>query len=108
RTGVRSYVAPLVVIDSYRTRTAAYADSHLPINPGTDASLTLGVMHVIIKENLHDAEYVSRHTLGFDALQAKVQEYPPEKVAKWTGISAADIQKLAREYATVRPAVIRM
>ncbi|OLE14801.1 MAG: molybdopterin oxidoreductase [Acidobacteria bacterium 13_1_20CM_4_56_7] len=100
--------ANLVVIDPYRTRTAACADWHLPINPGTDAALALGVMHVIIKENLHDAEYVSRHTLGFDALQAKVREYPPEKVAKWTGISAADIQKLAREYATVRPAVIRM
>ena len=100
--------AKLIVIDPYRTRTAACADWHLPINPGTDVALALGMMHVIIKENLHDADYVARHTLGFDALRAKVQEYPPEKVAKWTGISAADIQKLAREYATVRPAVIRM
>jgi anaerobic selenocysteine-containing dehydrogenase len=100
--------AKLVVIDPYRTRTAACADWHLPVNPGTDVALALGMMHVIINENLHDGDYVSRHTLGFDQLRARVQDYPPDKVAHWTGISAADIQKLAREYATVRPAVIRM
>lgn len=100
--------AKLVVIDPYRTRTAACADWHLPINPGTDVALALSMMHVIINQNLHDADYVSRHTLGFDDLRAKVQEYPPEKVAGWTGISAADIRKLALEYVTTRPAVIRM
>jgi anaerobic selenocysteine-containing dehydrogenase len=100
--------AKLVVIDPYRTRTVACADWHLPINPGTDVALALAMMHVIINENLHDADYVSQHTQGFDDLRARVQEYPPEKVASWTGISASDIRKLAREYATVRPAVIRM
>ncbi len=100
--------AKLAVIDPYRTRTAACADWYLPINPGTDAALALGMMHVIIKENLYDADYVSRHTLGFDDLREKVVAYPPERVAQWTGISAADIVKLAREYATVRPAVIRL
>jgi anaerobic selenocysteine-containing dehydrogenase len=100
--------AKLVVIDPYRTRTAACADWHLPINPGTDVALALAMMHVIIKEKLHDADYVAQYALGFDDLRAKVQEYPPEKVASWTGISAADIRKLSYEYATVRPAVIRM
>jgi anaerobic selenocysteine-containing dehydrogenase len=100
--------AKLVVIDPYRTRTAACADWHLPINPGTDVALALAMMHVIINDNLHDADYVAQYTLGFDDLRAKVQEYPPEKVASWTGISAADIRKLAHEYVTVRPAVIRM
>ena len=100
--------AKLVVIDPYRTRTAACADWYLPINPGTDAALALGMMHVIINEGLHDADYVARYTLGFDQLREKVQEYPPERVAKWTGIAAADIVKLAREYATTRPAVIRL
>src|ERR1700686_218025 len=90
--------AKLIVIDPYRTRTAACADWHLPVNPGTDVALALGMMHVIIKENLHDADYVARYALGFDQLRAKVQEYSPEKVAQWTGISTADIQKLAREY----------
>jgi anaerobic selenocysteine-containing dehydrogenase len=100
--------AKLIVIDPYRTRTAECADWYVPINPGTDAALALGMMHVIIGENLHDSDYVSKHTLGFEQLGEKVKEYPPERVAQWTGISADDIRKLAREYATVRPAVIRL
>jgi molybdopterin guanine dinucleotide-containing S/N-oxide reductase-like protein len=100
--------AKLVVIDPYRTRTAKLADWYLPINPGTDAALFLGLMHVIINESLFDAGYVSRCTVGFEELKARAQEYPPEKVAHWTGISADDIRKLAREYATGRPSVIRV
>ena len=100
--------AKLVVIDPYRTRTAACADWYLPINPGTDAALALAMMHVIIGENLHDADYLSKHTLGFEQLREKVKEYPPQRAAQWTGISPDDIRKLAREYATTRPAVIRL
>ncbi len=100
--------ARLVVIDPYLTRTARCADWHLPINLGTDAALALGMMHVIINENLYDAEYVSRHTLGFEELRKRVQEYPPQQVARWTGIAAEDVVKLAREYATTRPAAIRL
>jgi molybdopterin guanine dinucleotide-containing S/N-oxide reductase-like protein len=100
--------AKLVVIDPYRTRTAACADWYLPINPGTDAALALAMMHVIIGEELHDADYVAKYTLGFDQLCEKVKAYSPERAARWTGISADDIRKLAREYATVRPSVIRV
>ena len=100
--------ARLIVIDPYRTRTARCADWYLPINPGTDVALALAMMHVIINEKLHDGEYVAQYTLGFDQLRERVQEYPPEKVARWTGIGADDIRKLAREYAKVRPAVIRV
>ena len=100
--------AKLVVIDPYRTRTAACADWYLPINPGTDAALALGMMHVIIGEKLYDADYVERYTVGFEQLCDKVRQYTPECVAKWTGIAASDIVKLAREYATTHPAVIRL
>ena len=100
--------AKLVVIDPYKTRTARCADWYLPINPGTDVALALAMMHVIINENRHDADYVARHTVGFEDLKQRVQEYPPERVAEWTGISPDDIRKLAREYATVRPAAIRV
>jgi anaerobic selenocysteine-containing dehydrogenase len=100
--------AKLVVIDPYRTRTAACADWYLPINPGTDGALALAMMRVIIGEGLHDADYVAKYTLGFDQLREKVKSYPPERVAQWTGITADDIRKLAREYATVRPSVIRL
>ena len=98
----------LVVIDPYRTRTAKCADWYLPINPGTDAALALGLMHVIINENLFDADYVSRYTVGFEDLKARAQQYPPERVAHWTGISADDVLKLAREYANTRPSVVRV
>ena len=100
--------AKLVVIDPYRTRTAKCADWYLPINPGTDAALALGMMHVIINRELYDADYVARYTVGFEQLREKVQEYPPERVAKWTGISATDMVKLAGEYAATQPAVIRL
>ena len=100
--------AKLVVIDPYKTRTARVADWYLPINPGTDVALALAMMHVIIHERLYNAEYVSKYTLGFEQLTQKVQEYTPERVAQWTGISAEDIRKLAREYSTVRPSVIRV
>src|SRR5256885_4642479 len=83
----------LVVIDPYRTRTAKCADWFIQINPGTDVALALCLMRIIINENLHDSEYVAKHTLGFDELKARVNEpmYSPEHVAKLTGISATDI-----------------
>jgi anaerobic selenocysteine-containing dehydrogenase len=108
--------AKLVVIDPYRTRTAALADEHLAINPGTDAALALGMMHVILSMGLEDREYTARCTTGFDELRAHAlrSEYSLEKVAADTGISAETIVRLARAYATAGrtaakgPAVIRL
>ena len=100
--------ARLVVIDPYRTRTAQAADWFLPINPGTDVALAMGMMHVIVRDGLHDLDYIERFAEGFDELQKRLPEYPPERVAAITGIAKDDIEKLAREYATVRPAVIRL
>src|SRR5882757_3167026 len=110
--------AKLVVIDPYRTRTAALADEHLAINPGTDAALALGMMHVILKMGLEDREYIARCTTGFDELKAHAlgSEYSVEKVAAATGISAEVIVRLARDYAMAGrvgaensgPAVVRL
>ena len=102
--------AKLVVIDPYRTRTAKCADWHLPINPGTDVALALSMMRIIIERNLYDADYVAQHTLGFDQLRSRVMEdaYSPQRVSQITGIAADDIIKLATDYATIRPAVIRV
>ncbi len=100
--------AKLVVIDPYKTRTAKCADWYLPIAMGTDVALALGIMNVIISEDLYDTDFVAKHTVGFDELRKRAAEYTPEKVAGWTGISAEDIRTLAREYATTRPAVIRL
>ena len=100
--------AKLVVIDPYKTRTARCADWFIPIRPGTDVALALGMMHVIIRENLYDADYVSRYTVGFNQLRDRATQYPPERAAAITGISRDDVVRLAREYATTRPAAIRM
>jgi anaerobic selenocysteine-containing dehydrogenase len=108
--------ARLVVIDPYRTRTAALADEHLAINPGTDAALALGLMHVILSMGLEDREYVAACTNGFEELKAHAlkREHSPENVAKITGIDAGAIVRLARAYAaagrngSAGPAVIRL
>jgi anaerobic selenocysteine-containing dehydrogenase len=99
--------AKVVVIDPIRTRTAKQADWHVQIRPGTDGALALGMMNVIIAEDLVDHDYVEKYTLGFDELKARAAQYSPEKVAKITGIPAEDIRRLAREYATIQPSAIR-
>ena len=100
--------AKIVAIDPLRSKTAAQADWHIPIKPGTDAALALGMMHVIISEGLYDRDYVDRYTVGFDELAARAAEYPVERVASITGIPVEDILTLSREYATQAPAVIRL
>ncbi len=103
RNGAKFYV-----IDPHRNRTGAAADKHFFIHPGSDTALALAMMHVIIGENLHDADYVARYTDGFDGLRERVREWTPQRAAELTGIAAEEIVALAREYATTRPAVIRL
>jgi len=100
--------ARLIVIDPYRTRTAKLADWHIPIRPGTDGALALGMMHVILRDGLEDAAYIEAHGHGFEALRKRAGEYDPERVAALTGMTPDDVVRLAREYATTVPAVIRM
>jgi anaerobic selenocysteine-containing dehydrogenase len=100
--------AKLVVIDPVRTRTARLADWHIPIRPGTDAALALAMIHVIIKENLVDRDYIDKHTVGYDELAERASTYTPEFAAQETGVPVEDIVKLAREYATTPPAVVRI
>lgn len=107
-TEARRKGAKLVVIDPYRTRTASLADWHIAINPGTDVALALGMLHVIVRDGLQDDDYIRRHAEGYEALLDRLPRYTPEQVSRWTGVSASDIEKLARDYATTRPAVIRL
>jgi anaerobic selenocysteine-containing dehydrogenase len=96
--------AKLIVIDPYATRTARLADWHIPILPGTDVALALGLMHVIIRDSLYDRDYVMAHTHGFDQLKARAAEYTPDCVSRYTGLPGPDIERLAREYAATKPA----
>ncbi len=101
RKGARFYT-----IDPRRNRTGATADRHYFINPGSDAALAFGMMHVIIGEKLYDAGYVSRCE-GFDGLRERAAAWTPEWAETMTGIPRGEIVTLAREYATTQPAVIR-
>ncbi|MBZ5606800.1 MAG: molybdopterin-dependent oxidoreductase [Acidobacteriia bacterium] len=103
RNGARLYT-----IDPVKNRTGQLADKHFAIFPGSDLALALGLMHVIIGEKLYDADYVASYTDGFDALRKRAAEYPPERVESLTGLDRQDIVALAREYATTRPAAIRL
>jgi molybdopterin guanine dinucleotide-containing S/N-oxide reductase-like protein len=100
--------AKLIAIDPYKSLTAHKCDQHLAIMPGTDAALALAMMHVIIAENLIDADYVEKYTLGFPALKQRVSDWTPARASEIVGLPAESIVKLAREYATTRPAVIRL
>ncbi len=99
--------AHVVCIDPRRTRTAELAHEFLQIRPGTDSALALGLMRVIVDEGLEDRDYVERYTVGFDRLKERLAEYPVEHVAAITDLDAETIVRLARRWATTRPAVIR-
>ena len=98
--------AHVITIDIRETEASAQSDETLVIRPGTDAALALGMMHVIIGEGLYDREFVTRHTVGFDALAAHVKTFSPEWTASVTGIAAERVVTFARRYATTRPASI--
>ena len=100
--------ARLVAIDPWRSQTAEKCHQHIRLLPGTDGALALGMMHVIMGEGRIDRDYVERHTLGFEQLTERVKQYPPEKVARICGISAEEVVNLARDYASIKPAAIRV
>lgn len=104
----RKQNAQVIVIDPAHTRTAKAADEWLPIRPGTDGALALALLHVIIAEELHDAEYVTAHSVGFEQLAERVQAWTPQRAQQITGIPAERITRLARVYATRKPAAIRI
>jgi anaerobic selenocysteine-containing dehydrogenase len=105
-TAAKRRGARVVAIDVRHTEASAKADDALVIRPGTDAALALALMHVICGENLHDADFVARHTVGFDALREHVKAFPPEWAAGITGVSVDAIRALARRYAATKAATI--
>ncbi|MEY2654680.1 MAG: hypothetical protein RLZZ524_1708, partial [Pseudomonadota bacterium] len=89
----------LVVVDPRRTETAAVADLHLAIRPGTDVMLHHAMLHVMLAEGLHDAAWIAAHTHGFDALRERVAGITPAVAAQACGVAAADIVQAARWFA---------
>jgi anaerobic selenocysteine-containing dehydrogenase len=99
--------ATLVAVDPYRSLTAEKCHVHVAPLPGTDGALALGLMHVLIRDDLVDHDYIDRHTLGYEALRVRAAEYDPARVAAICGITAGEIESLARLYGTTRPSLIR-
>jgi anaerobic selenocysteine-containing dehydrogenase len=100
--------ARLVCIDPRRTETAEKCHQHIAILPGTDGALALALMHELITHDGLDEDYVARHVDGFEALRERALAWPPERAATVCGIEARIIRDLAREYATTKPAAIRL
>ncbi len=91
RNGAKFYT-----IDPRRNRTGAASDKHFFINPGSDTALALAMMHVIIEERLYDADYIARHTEGFEGLRERVRPWTPGRAAELTGIAAEHIDGYRR------------
>lgn len=98
--------AKLIVIDPRRTVMAKRAEIHVQPRPGTDCALALAFLNVIIGEKLYDREFVEKWTVGFDRLAEHVKKYPPEEVEKITWVPAGEIRKIARTFASIKPACI--
>jgi anaerobic selenocysteine-containing dehydrogenase len=104
--------AKLIAIDPYRSLTAEKCHQHIALMPGTDSALALGMMHVLVEENLLDHDYIAQHTLGFAQLKDRVAEWTPERTAETCGITVEEVVNLAREYGQTamrgEPVAIRM
>jgi anaerobic selenocysteine-containing dehydrogenase len=98
--------AYVVQIDTRRTEASGHADQVILLRPGSDAALALALAHIIVAEQLHDPEFIERHTQGFAEFAAHLEAYTPQWAAEITGIAPERIQALAERYATDTPAVI--
>jgi anaerobic selenocysteine-containing dehydrogenase len=100
--------ARIVVVDPFRSRTARVADEHLTPLPGTDAALAMGMMRAVVDAGLQDDAWCRSHAEGYDELLATLDDHPVERCAQLCGVPAADIERIGREFATVRPALLRL
>jgi anaerobic selenocysteine-containing dehydrogenase len=99
----------VVVIDPRRSRTAQKADWHIPIRIGTDAALALGMMHILVRDKKVDRDYIAKHTLGFDKVEAEVlPRFTPARTAEITGLTVADVERLAAMYGATKRVMIRV
>ncbi|MCG7383986.1 molybdopterin oxidoreductase family protein [Paenibacillus sp. ACRRY] len=100
--------AQIVVIDVHRNRTAQWGDWFIPLYPGTDSALALGLMNVLFDRGLTDEAFMQKYTVGHEALRDHVRDYTPERVARITGVPEEDIVKLAELYGNAQAAHIHI
>jgi len=100
--------AKIIVIDVHKNQTGQFADWFIPILPGTDAALALGMMHILFAENMVDYDFLRNYTVGYEELREHVVQYDPVTVSKITGVPVEDIYELARWYGQTAPSFIRI
>ncbi|MEK5059606.1 oxidoreductase [Paenibacillus sp. FSL H7-0326] len=100
--------AKVIVIDVHRNRTAQWADWFVPLYPGTDAALALGMMNVLFEKGLVDEAFLQQYTVGHEELREHVKDYTPERVSLITGVSVEDIVKLAETYGQAKAGYIHI
>lgn len=100
--------AKLVVVDAYRTRTAAKADLHLMPRPGTDGALACAVMHVLFRDGKADREFIDGYTQGAEELEAHLATRDPIWASEITGIPVSDIEQFAEWYGSTRRSFLRL
>lgn len=98
----------LIVIDPRRTETAAMADVHLPVRPGTDAFLLAAILATIVRDGLEDRAFLDARTTGFEAVRAALLEVPVEAYAARAGVAVEDVIRVARRIGTARSASVRV
>ena len=99
--------ARVVVIDPRKTITARSADEYIPIKPSTDAALALGMMHVMFRDGLAAEGWLEAHSVGWKELRDRAMTYSPERAAGITGVPVETIERLAREYSTTKPSLLK-
>ncbi|WP_153127309.1 molybdopterin oxidoreductase family protein [Peribacillus tepidiphilus] len=100
--------AKIVVIDVHKNQTGRLADWFIPILPGTDSALALGMMHILFAEDLVDTSFLQTYTVGHEELRKHVVQYDPVTVSGITGVPVEDIYQLARMYGKTSPSFIRI
>ncbi|WP_144527890.1 molybdopterin oxidoreductase family protein [Peribacillus simplex] len=100
--------AKVVVIDVHKNQTGKWADWFIPILPGTDSALALGLMHILYAENLVDQPFLDEYTVGAAELREHVRQYDPATVSVITGVPIDDLYELARMYGTTSPSFVRI
>jgi anaerobic selenocysteine-containing dehydrogenase len=101
--------APVWLIDTYRTVTSPVADRVILVRPGSDGALALGLMHLLVREDLLDHEFLAAHVQGFDALRERIlPEFPPQRVTQLTGVPREDLEGMARSYGKAAAPFIRV
>ncbi|MCS0627931.1 molybdopterin-dependent oxidoreductase [Telluria mixta] len=101
-------VRTMVVVDPRRTETAKMANTHLQLRPGTDAFLMAAMLSIIVRENLHDKEFLAKHCNDFDAVEKVLLNVPVDEFVRRADVPLDDVYVVARGFATARRACVRI